>query len=69
MGAVHLAGLGAPKPEPAKPTEAAEAWNAAKDTTNVGTLEPFIGRYKGTFYVDLALARIEELKNKQIAIA
>ena len=56
-------------PAPPAPTlrlsEAAEAWSAAKDTTNVSVLEDFVARYKDTFYAGLARARIEELKRAQ----
>jgi uncharacterized caspase-like protein len=52
----------------AKMSEAAEAWNRVKDTSNTGLLEAFVARYKETFYADLARARIEELR-KQLASA
>jgi len=51
-------------------SEAAQAWSAAKDTTNVAVLESFIQRYKGTFYADLARARLDDLRrstNQQAA--
>jgi hypothetical protein len=43
-------------------SEAAEAWSAAKNTTNVAVLESFIQRYKETFYADLARARLDDLR-------
>ena len=46
---------------------AAEAWNAAKDTTSIGVLEVIISRYRDTFYADMARARIEELKKQRSA--
>jgi uncharacterized caspase-like protein len=55
----------APAPPPAMPlrsSEAAEAWNATKDTTNVAVLGAFVARYRDTFYAELARARIDELK-------
>jgi invasion protein IalB len=53
----------------ASPSEAAEAWDRIKDATNVAILETFIARYRGTFYADLASARIVELKKQQVAVA
>ena len=50
----------------AKMSEAAEAWDRVKDTSNAALLEAFVARYKDTFYADLARARIEELR-KQLA--
>jgi uncharacterized caspase-like protein len=43
-------------------SEAAEAWNAAKDTTSIAVLEAFLARYPNTFFAELARARIEELR-------
>lgn len=43
-------------------SEAAEAWNATKDTTNIAVLEAFVERYSSTFFATLARARIDELK-------
>ena len=56
------------KVEPERLDEAAQAWDRAKDATNVAVLEEFLARYKETFYAHLARARIEELK-KPIAEA
>jgi len=50
-------------------SEAAEAWAATKDTTNGGALELFMGRFRGTYYADLACLRVEELKRQQTALA
>jgi hypothetical protein len=33
-----------------------------RDTTNIAVIEAFIQRYKGTFYADLARARLEDLQ-------
>jgi formylglycine-generating enzyme required for sulfatase activity len=52
-----------------KLSEAAEAWSAIKETSNVAALELFIGRYKNTYFADLARLRIEELKKQQVAVA
>src|SRR5215471_4916943 len=46
---------------PAALSEAAEAWDRAKDSTNGALLRAFIDRYKDTFYADMARARLEEL--------
>jgi hypothetical protein len=43
-------------------SEAAEAWDAVKDTTNPALLEAFIKRYGTTFFADIAKARLSELK-------
>lgn len=43
-------------------SDAAQAWNAVKDTTNPTLLEAFSKRYSSTFFSELARARIEELK-------
>src|SRR5262249_34675074 len=51
---------------PTRLSEAAEAWGATKDSTSTAVLEAFISRYKDTFYVELARARIEEIKKSQV---
>ena len=43
-------------------TEAAEAWDAVKNTTNPALLEAFIDRYGTTFFAEIAKARLDELK-------
>ena len=55
------------KVAPARLSEAAEAWDRAKDSTSISVLEAFIARYRDTFYADLARARMEDLKRQQIA--
>jgi hypothetical protein len=50
------AAQGAPK------SEAAEAWDAIKDTTNPALLEAFIKRYGTTFFAEIAKARLDDLK-------
>jgi hypothetical protein len=52
---------------PVRLSEAAEAWDRAKDGTSVTALEAFIARYKDMFYADLARARIEELKTGDVS--
>jgi formylglycine-generating enzyme required for sulfatase activity len=73
LGDVYLAGKDAKPPEPAptqaRLSEAAEAWSATKDTTNVAVLEAFMARYKDTFFAELARARVDDLKKHQVAIA
>ena len=48
-------------------SEAAQAWAAAKDTTNVAVLEAFVRRFGDSFYGDLARARIDELNRRTAA--
>jgi formylglycine-generating enzyme required for sulfatase activity len=55
-------------PAPARLSDAAEAWGATKDTTNIAVLEAFIARYKDTFFAELARARVDELKTQQMAV-
>ena len=43
-------------------SEAAEAWDAVKNTTNPALLEAFIKRFGTTFFADIAKARLDELK-------
>jgi hypothetical protein len=43
-------------------SEAAEAWDAIKNTTNPALLEAFIKRYGTTFFAEIAKARLAELK-------
>jgi hypothetical protein len=43
-------------------SEAAEAWDAVKDTTNPALLEAYVQRYRSTFFAVLAAARISDLK-------
>jgi formylglycine-generating enzyme required for sulfatase activity len=72
LGDVYLAGKDTKPPERAptqvRLSEAAEAWDRAKDTANVIVLEAFIARYKDTFYAEMARARIDDLKRQQLAV-
>ena len=43
-------------------SEAAEAWDAVKDTRNPALLEAYIKRFGSTFFADIAKARLDELK-------
>jgi hypothetical protein len=43
-------------------SEAAEAWDAVKNTTNPALLEAFIKRYRTTFFAEIAKTRLAELK-------
>ena len=55
---------------PGPANDAAErAWAATQNTTNITVLESFIARFPGTFYADLARARLDELKKTQVAVA
>jgi hypothetical protein len=51
-----------PAADPKAMDEAAQAWSAAKDTTNPIVLEAFIQRYGSSFYSSLARSRLDELK-------
>jgi len=54
---------GAEPPASAAPrSEAAEAWDAVKDTTNPALLEAFVKRYRNTFFAVLAMAQLAELR-------
>jgi hypothetical protein len=66
---VALAGSAASAQQGAGPTEsaapkseAAEAWDAVKNTTNPALLEAFINRYGTTFFAEIAKARLSELR-------
>jgi S1-C subfamily serine protease len=50
-------------------SEAAEAWDRIKDSSNIAVLEAFILRFKETFYADMVRTRVDELKNRQAALA
>lgn len=56
-------------PPPAKPemSEAERDWLLARDSKDVKVLEAFAARHKGTFFAELALARIRELKQSRAA--
>jgi uncharacterized caspase-like protein len=46
---------------------AAQAWAATRDTTSQAVLEDFIRQFGNTVYGSMARARLEELKNIQVA--
>ena len=46
------------------PSEAAEAWSAAKDTASIAVLDAYVARYRHEFFAELARARIEELRQR-----
>jgi Caspase domain len=46
---------------------AAQAWTATRDTTSQAVLEDFIRQFGDTIYGSMARARLEELKNTQVA--
>jgi uncharacterized membrane protein len=56
-----------PAPQPSESDPALDAWNAAKDTGSSSVLEAFIGRFGGSFYAELAKARLQELKKQEEA--
>ena len=66
LGDLYLAGKEVKPPEQAptstRLSEAAEAWDRTKDTTNIAVLEAFIARFKDNFFAELARAKIDELK-------
>jgi hypothetical protein len=49
---------------PSRISEAAQAWAATKDSTSEAVLTAFISRYDGTYYADLARARLHDLQAK-----
>ncbi len=53
----------------ARRSEAAEAWDAVKDTTNPALLEEFVKRYRNTFFAVIAMARLAELREAAAAKA
>jgi Sulfatase-modifying factor enzyme 1 len=60
-----------PKPEPrSTPSvyEAAQAWATARVTKDLAELDAFIGRFGDTIYGPMARARLQELKNTQVAV-
>jgi S1-C subfamily serine protease/uncharacterized caspase-like protein len=54
---------------PERLSEAAEAWDRVKETKSIPVLDAFVGRYKDTFYAELARARREDLRKEQVAIS
>jgi WD40 repeat protein/uncharacterized caspase-like protein len=60
------------KIEPTAPNplgQAAAEWNALRAKTDIAELEAFGRRHQGTYFADLARARIDELKKQQVAVA
>jgi hypothetical protein len=53
-----------PGPAPSADDSAQLAWQKVQDTTSITLLEAFIRRYGGSFYADLARAKIEQLNKK-----
>jgi uncharacterized caspase-like protein len=53
-----------PKPTP-QTDPAADAWAAAKNTSNISVLEAFIAKYANSFYAELARARLTDLKKQE----
>jgi uncharacterized caspase-like protein len=66
---IYLAGRDAPASvaTPKLLNEAAAAWETVKDTASIAVLEAFILSYRDTVYAGLARARIEQLKEEQVA--
>lgn len=56
--------LAPPPPHEPRSTEVAEAWDRIKDTKDVTVLELFVKRYEGSFFADVARARIRELEKQ-----
>ena len=60
------------KIEPAAPSplgQAAAEWNTLRTKTDIAELEAFAKRHQGTYFADLARARIDELKKQQVVVA
>lgn len=49
--------------------QAAAEWNTLRTKIDIAELEDFAKRHHGTYFADLARARIDELKKQQIAVA
>ena len=49
--------------------QAAAEWNTLRTKTDIAELEAFAKRHQGTYFADLARARVDELKKQQIAVA
>ncbi|MFZ0398381.1 MAG: caspase family protein [Methyloceanibacter sp.] len=54
---------------PPPPDPVLEVWNATKNTDSVSVLEGFVGKYPESFYAEIAKAKIEDLKRKQLETA
>lgn len=48
---------------------AAQAWAITRDTTSQAVLEDFVRQFGNSIYGSMALARLEELKKSQVAVA
>jgi WD40 repeat protein len=60
------------KIEPTAPSplgRAAAEWNTLRTKTDIAELEAFAKRQQGTYFADLARARLDELKKQQAAVA
>jgi uncharacterized caspase-like protein len=60
------------KIEPIAPSplgQAAAEWSTLRTKTEIDELEAFAKRHQGTYFADLARARIDELKKQQVAVA
>jgi Caspase domain/WD domain, G-beta repeat len=60
------------KIEPTAPSplgQAAAEWSTLRIKTDIAELEAFGKRHQGTYFADLARARIDELKKQQVAVA
>lgn len=71
LGRVCLAGgdcnqqpIAAPTAAPVVLSEAAEAWDRIRESTNIALLDAFAQRFDGSFYADLARAKQEEVRRK-----
>jgi len=49
--------------------QAAAEWNTLRTKTEVAELEAFAKQHQGTYFADLARARIDELRKQQIVVA
>ena len=49
--------------------QAAAEWNTLRTKTDIAELEAFAKRHQGSYFADLARARIDELKKQQVAAA
>jgi formylglycine-generating enzyme required for sulfatase activity len=67
LGDVYLAGKGAVSGPDA--SEAERAWADVRDSSDPALLEAFISRFRGSFYADLARARLKQLKDARVAMA
>jgi WD40 repeat protein len=60
------------KVEPTAPSplgQAAAEWNTLRSKSDIAEFEAFAKRHQGTYFADLARARIDELKKQQVAVA